>query len=187
MRLKVFLFTLFLVSGLVRAENSSAQNDNSYGLSAGDILKISVWRDDNLSGEMIVPPDGIISFPLIGDIDAKDLTIPELRKILEEKLDPFVPDPTVTVVLGRADSMIAYVVGKVQKPGRFQINMNTSVLQLLAMAGGLTPYAASDKILILRQQGEETSKIVFNYKQLEKGEALESNIAVKRGDVVLVP
>lgn len=186
MRFNTIILCLFLIPAAFQFEKSFAQ-DNAYGLAAGDIINISVWRDESLTAKLVIPPDGVISFPLVGDINTTDLTIPALRKIFEEKISPFVPEPTVTIILERADSMTAYVVGKVLKPGKFPIGMDTSVVQLLAMAGGLNPYAAPDKMLILRQEDEKTTKIEFNYNQVEKGKALESNITVNRGDVLLVP
>ncbi len=176
-----FLFFAF-INTVALAKNSS------YCIGPGDILEISVWKDESLTKHVIVPPDGVISFPLIDDIDVTGLTVPELKKIITTKLSEYVPDATVAVMLIKTDSMMAYVLGKVNKPGAFPIiTMETNVMQLLAMAGGLNPYASSSNILILRQQDNTTMKIPFNYKHVEKGKNLEQNILIQRGDVLVVP
>lgn len=161
--------------------------EDAYRLGPGDILEISVWKDESLSREVIVPPDGTISFPLIGDIQVKNLTVAGLRDIVTKRLAEFVPDATVTVMLLRVNSLTAYVIGKVNKPGQFPIDLETNVMQILSMAGGLNPFASSGNILILRQEDRKTVKIPFNYKDVEKGENLAQNILLKRGDVVVVP
>jgi polysaccharide export outer membrane protein len=160
---------------------------DAYRLGPGDILEISVWKDESLSREVIVPPDSIVSFPLIGDIQVKDLTVAGLREIVAKRLNDFVPNATVTVMLRRVNSLTAYVIGKVNKPGQFPIDLETRVMQILAMAGGLNPFASPGNILILRQEDQKTVKILFNYKEMEKGENLGQNIVLKRGDVVVVP
>jgi polysaccharide export outer membrane protein len=161
--------------------------DNYYRVGPDDVLEISVWRDDSLSREIVVPPDGIISFPLIGDIDVNNMTVADLRNRVTKKLAEFIPDATVTVILKQIKSLKAYVIGKVKNPGEFGISMDTTVMQVLSMAGGLNPYAAEDKIHILRQMKDKTIRIPFNYDDVVKGRNLEQNIILKRGDVVVVP
>ncbi|MBN1103965.1 MAG: polysaccharide export protein, partial [Deltaproteobacteria bacterium] len=152
-----------------------------------DVLEISVWKDETLTRQIPVPPDGIISFPLIGDLDVREMTIPQIREAVFARISEFIPDPTVTVLLLAANSMTASVIGKVNRPGEFPITLESNVMQLLAAAGGLNPFAASGKILVLRQEGGKTVKIPFDYRQVEKGEDLEQNILLRRGDVVVVP
>ena len=161
--------------------------ESTYHIGPGDVLEISVWKDESLSRQLVVPPDGVISFPLIGDIDVTNLTVPDLRKTVTQKLSEFVPDATVTVMLLQINSLRGYVIGKVNKPGEFPINMETNVMQILSMGGGMGEFASDTKILILRQEGGKTIKIPFNYKQVKKGENLEQNIILRRGDVVVVP
>jgi polysaccharide biosynthesis/export protein len=161
--------------------------DSSYRIGPGDTLEISVWKDAALSRTITVPPDGRISFPLIGDIPANDLTIPALRDIISKKLTFFVPDATVTAILMKPDSLTAYVIGKVNKPGPYPIGMESTVMQVLSMAGGLNPYAAAGSIIILRQEGGKTVTIPFDYDEVKKGVKLNQNIPLKRGDVVVVP
>jgi polysaccharide export outer membrane protein len=136
---------------------------------------------------MVVPPDGVLSFPLVGDIFVNNMTVADLRRRVKEKIAAFVPDATVTVMLLEINSLKAYVIGKVNNPGVFSVAMNTNIMQILAMAGGLNPYASESKIHILRQKKGKTQKIPFNYKDVIKGKNLEQNIVLKRGDVVVVP
>jgi polysaccharide export outer membrane protein len=124
---------------------------------------------------------------LIGDIEATRLTVPELREVVTKRLSEYIPDPTVTVMLLGANSLRAYVIGKVNNPGQFPIGMESNVMQILSMAGGLNPFAASNKISILRQQEGKSIKIPFDYNEVKKGENLEQNILLIRGDVVVVP
>ncbi len=153
----------------------------------GDLLEISVWKDESLSRELIVPPDGVISFPLIGDIDVKHMTVSDLRNQITRKLSDYIPDPTVTVILKQINSLKAYVIGKVRNPGEYPINLETNVMQLLSKAGGLNPYAAESKIHILRQVKGNLVRIPFNYSEMLKGRNLDQNILLKRGDVIVVP
>ena len=161
--------------------------ENSYTIGPGDVLEISVWKDESLSRQLIVPPDGTISFPLINDITVTRLTVPALRREISKRLHDFIPDPTVTVMLVQINSLQGYVIGKVNRPGQFPINQDTTVMQILAMAGGLNPFAATGKIFILRQVNGKSIKIPFDYSAVEKGKKLEQNITLKRGDVVVVP
>jgi len=160
---------------------------NTYRIGPGDVIEISVWKDESLSRQIVVPPDGVIAFPLIGDIDVTELTVAETREVVSKRLKEYVTDAEVTVMLLNANSLIAYVVGKVNSPGQFPINMETSVMQILAMAGDLNEFASAGNILILRQQDGIIKKIPFDYDEVKKGKKLEQNIFLKRGDVVVVP
>jgi polysaccharide export outer membrane protein len=158
-----------------------------YYIGPGDVIEISVWKDAELSRNLVVPPDGIISAPLIGSINVTRLTVPELRKVVTQKLSEFIPDVTVTVMLMEINSLKAYVIGKVNKPGEFPINLDTNVMQILAQAGGLTPFASDGNIKILRQKDNQITNIPFDYGEVEKGKNLEQNIILQPGDVVVVP
>jgi polysaccharide export outer membrane protein len=158
-----------------------------YEIGPGDVVEISVWRDESLSRTLIVPPDGIISFPLIGDIKMESMTVDKLRLKVTKLLANYVPDATVTVILTELNSLRAYVIGKVNKPGVYSITMDTTVMQILSIAGGLNPFADEDQIHILRRINNKTIKVPFDYSQVLKGNNLEQNIVLKRGDVVVVP
>lgn len=176
---------LCLVAILLTATVSSA--DDSFHVGAGDVLEISVWKDPDLSRTVIVPPDGVISFPLIDAINVTNLTVADLKQVVTKKLTEFVPDVTVTVMLTEINSLKAYVIGKVNTPGIYDITLDTNVMQILAQAGGLTPFASDGSIKILRRKGNNVTKIPFDYGQVEKGKNLEQNIILKPGDVIVVP
>ena len=177
------IFFVFVLTGVVFTETYA----QSYNIGPGDVLEISVWRDQNLSREVVVPPDNVISFPLAGDINVSGTTVGQLREKVAKKLTEYIPDPSVTVMLKKINSLNAYVIGKVNKAGTFPINLDTSVMQILAMAEGLNPFASEGKIHILRQQGGTTIKIPFDYGSVVSGKNLEQNILLKRGDVIVVP
>ena len=186
MRRTVALVMILVLIPLLAAA-AEEEGKERYGIGPGDRLEISVWKDESLTRQIIVPPDGIISFPLIGEVDANGKSVPQLRAAIEEKLLEYIPDVTVTVMLLEAMSLRAYVIGKVNKPGAFPINMETTVLQVLAMAGGVNAFAADDDILILRTRDGETLKMEFDYEDVRDGKNLEQNIRIERGDVVVVP
>lgn len=175
-----FIFmTILAFSPLVHAE--------SYYVGPGDLLEISVWRDETLSRELIVPPDGILSFPLIGDVNVASMSVAEIRMAIKKKLAEYVPDASVTVMLKQTNSLNVYVIGQVKNPGVFPITMETRVMHLLSMAKGLTPFAAERDIHILRNKNNKIVKIPFDYKDVLKGNNLEQDILLQRGDIVVVP
>jgi polysaccharide export outer membrane protein len=158
-----------------------------YNIGPGDVIEISVWRDESLNRQVVVPPDGIISFPLIGDIDTQGMTVADVRNTITQRLSEYVQDAVVTVMILEINSMNVYVIGKVKSPGAFTIFADTNVMQVLSKAGGLNPFASEKEIHILRQENDDTVKIPFNYKEVLKGKNLEQNIVLQRGDVVVVP
>ena len=176
---------LFLV--LIMAVSTSSAEEKAYYIGTGDVLEISVWKDPDLSRTVIVPPDGVISFPLIDNIRVTNLTVADLRKVVKQKLSEFVPDATVTVMLTEINSLKAYVIGKVNSPGEYPITLETSVMQILAQAEGLNPFASDGNIKILRQKDDKITKFPFDYGEVEKGKNLEQNIILQSGDVVVVP
>jgi polysaccharide biosynthesis/export protein len=159
----------------------------SYLIGPGEMIDISVWKDEALTKTVAVLPDGRISFPLIGEIQAEGRPLSEIKAEVEEKIKPYVPEPTVSVEVKQVNSMLVYVIGRVNQPNRFILNTNVNVLQALAMAGGLNPFAKRSQIKILRQEGGKTVTFKFNYDDVVEGKHLEQNIVLKRGDVVVVP
>ena len=126
---KIWPVIILLSLAFMLPSGVSAQEPESrYGISPGDVLEISVWKDESLTRELIVPPDGVISFPLIGDVNANGLTVTQLRETMTEKLSEYVPDVSLTVMLRSSNSLVAYVIGKVNKPGAFPVNLETSVV-----------------------------------------------------------
>jgi polysaccharide export outer membrane protein len=158
-----------------------------YRIGPGDVLDISDWKNPDLSKVVTVLPDGKISFPLIGEVVAGGKTIAELKKELEERISKYVTDPILSVIVSRVNSLEIYIIGKVNKPGSFVLDRNINVLQALTMAGGLNPFAQSDKIKIFREQGTRTSIIQFNYDEVVKNNNLEMNIMLNGGDIIVVP
>lgn len=186
MKLITLLFSFIAVVTLC-VSPAVSENGKQYLVGPGDILEISVWKDESLSREIVIPPDGVISFPLIGDIDTQGLSVANIEDIVTRKIKEYVPDAFVTVMLLEIKSLNVYVIGKVNNPGVYSIFLNTNVMQALSMAGGLNPFASEKNIQILRRRNEVPSKIPFNYKEVIEGENLEQNIVLQRGDVIVVP
>jgi polysaccharide export outer membrane protein len=185
--MKRLISCIFLIIFLIISTITSYAEDKPYYIGPGDVLEISVWKDAELSRKIVVPPDGAVSFPLIESVKATNLTVTDLKKIIKKKLAEYVPDPTVTVMLMEINSLKAYAIGKVNNPGEFPISLESNVMQILAKAGGLTPFASKGNIMILRQLKGRIEKIPFDYGQVEKGKHLEQNIILQIGDVVVVP
>jgi len=158
-----------------------------YILGPGDLLDIAVWKDETLTKSVIVLPDGKISFPLIGEIKAAGRTVPQLKQEITKKISPYAPDPTISIEVRQVNSMLIYVIGRVNAPGRFSLNTNVNVLQALTMAGGANPFAKRDKIKIFRQEGGKTTIFRFKYDEVVEGTELEQNIILKKGDLIVVP
>jgi polysaccharide export outer membrane protein len=158
-----------------------------YRIGPEDVLSISVWKNDPMSRVLPVRPDGMISLPLIDDIMAAGLTPMELRNVLAQKLAEFVPSPAVTVVVNDVRSFKVSVIGEVVRPARYELKSRTSVLDVLALAGGFNQFAARTKIVVLRQDGDKKVRIPFNYNRVTSGSAEEENLYLRPGDIVLVP
>lgn len=157
-----------------------------YRVGPGDILEISVWGEEKLIKQSLVRPDGGISFPLVGDFHAGGMSIGQIRTAITQRLADYFSDPEISVSLVTINQKI-YVVGKVNKPGEFLVPENVSVIQALSMAGGLTPFADNDDIMIIRKVGGKDVTFLFDYGDVASGSALEQNIVLQRGDVVVVP
>lgn len=178
----------FLSFVLIGSRPCLAEDEPSkYILGPGDVLEISIWKDTALTKQVVVLPDGTISFPLVGEILASGKSVTQLKKELEEKIKDYVPSPVMSVVVHQVNSMLIYVIGKVNKPGHFPLNTNVTVLQALAMAGGLNPFAKESMIKIIREEQGDKQIISFDYNEIAKKDNLAQNIVLKKGDVVLVP
>ena len=164
-----------------------AQVEPGYRLGAEDIMLVSVWKDEQLTREVVVRPDGMFSFPLVGDIQAEDRTVEDIRGDLVKRMTKYIPNPNVSVAVTKVISYKIYVVGRVNKPGEYLIGHYTDVLQALSLAGGLTPFAAENDIKVMRRVRGEQHAISFRYGDVRKGRDLEQNIILQRGDVVMVP
>jgi polysaccharide export outer membrane protein len=163
-------------------------NNAEYIIGLEDVLSVSVWREPDLSlREVVVRPDGKISLPLVDDIHANGLTPAQLQDEITGKLKEYVAAPNVTVTVIRIMSQSVSVVGQVARPGTYMLGAPTSVIEILARAGGPTEYAKTKDIKVLRKEGNQTLQFLVNYKDIMKGKNLEQNIILKKGDVVLVP
>ena len=161
--------------------------DPGYRLGAEDVMLVSVWKDEQLTREVVVRPDGVFSFPLVGDVQAEDRTVEEIRADLVKRLTKYIPNPNVSVAVTKVLSYKIYVVGRVNKPGEYLIGHYTDVLQALSLAGGLTPFAAENDIKVIRRVKGHQQTFPFRYGDVRKGNNLEQNILLQRGDSVMVP
>lgn len=177
---------LLLASLYASAENQI--DSSAYLINRGDILSISVWREEGLQAEeVLVRPDGYISFPLVGNLLVAGKSVPDVSREMAGSLTKYIPDPVVHVAVRALNGNVVYVIGKVARPGVFMMGSQMDVVQALSMAGGMTPYAAANKVRILRREGSRQTAIPFAYGDIEKGDNLEQNILLQAGDVVVVP
>lgn len=161
--------------------------DPAYVIGPEDALEISVWKDETLRAATLVRPDGGISFPLAGDFIVAGKTASQVRDELVRRLEKYIPEPVVTVSVVKVASLRIYVLGRVNKPGDFQVGRNIDVLQALSIAGGMTPFAKEDGIRIIRKVNGEPVSIPFEYSRVRKDGDLSQNITLQSGDVLLVP
>ncbi|MGH8295014.1 MAG: polysaccharide biosynthesis/export family protein [Steroidobacteraceae bacterium] len=162
--------------------------ERPYTVKAGDTLLVSVWKEPELQGPVLVEPDGTFSFPLCGQIDARDKTVAQLQQEITQHLAHYITDPVVTVSLQQINGNRIYVIGQVKTPGSFVVNPRVDVIQAISMAGGTTPFASLGNIKIIRRTpdgGQEA--LPFNYNDVVHGHDLAQNIMLKAGDVVVVP
>lgn len=170
-------------------KQAPAINKDEYVIGNGDELYINVWKEPDLTRNVPVRPDGMITLPLVGDIKASGLTPTKLEEDLTKQLGSFVSNPSVTVTVQGVHSQKYNVVGEVQKPGTYELSgPPTTVLDAIATAGGLKDFAKSKKIYILRvgADGKQT-RMPFNYKDVIKGEHMDQNIVLEPRDTIVVP
>jgi len=183
----ILALLLTLPTGLVLAEDSIPVARPGYRLQPGDVIDISVWKEQDLQREMLIRPDGGLTFPLAGEIDANGKTIEEVRSILADRLKRYVPTPVVTVALKSIGGNRIYVLGKVNHAGEFPIASSVDVMQAISLAGGTTPFAALNDIVILRRQNGQQQAFPFHYSDVARGRDLSQNIELQSGDTVVVP
>ena len=174
------------------AQNKSAPGGAAatpgYQIQPGDLLQISVWHEEDLKLEVLVRPDGGFTFPLAGDMTALGKTVEDIRKEISDRLIRYIPDLVVTVAVKEINGNKVYVIGQVNKPGAFVMNPRVDVMQALSIAGGTTPFAKLDEIVVLRRTNETNQiKLPFRYNDVVKGRGLEQNVLLVSGDVVVVP
>lgn len=170
---------LMLCAGFTSAGSAS------YLIGPGDVLEVSVWKDDMLNKDLLVRPDGMISFPLIGEVSAAGRTVEELRVEIQTRIKKYVPEAPVTVILKQLNSTRIYILGKVAHPGPYIMSQQVSVAQALAMAGGLTPFADANDLVIIRQTPEGQQVIPVNYEAFIRGKKPDGNIYLEANDTLV--
>ena len=165
------------------ADNTTSR----YEVQPGDVLQVSVWKEADLSQQVLVRPDGGFSFPLAGDVSAIGKTVEELRLELTQRLGKLIPDAFVTVAVQEIRGNKVYVIGQVNRPGEFVVNPRIDVMQALSLAGGTTAFASPNDIFVLRREAGAQRRLPFNFSDVTRGKQLEQNILLRSGDVVVVP
>ncbi len=169
------------------AQPQAVVDSERYVIGPEDVLYIHVWREEALSRTVPVRMDGNISLPIINEIKAAGLTPLQLKEVLTTRLKEFIETPTVSVTVTEANSFKVYVSGQVRTPGVFRLRSETTLLQIIPIAGGFTDWANQKKILIIRREDGKEKRITVNYKKIMKGNVPGSDITLKPGDTVIVP
>ncbi len=194
----IILFISIILTVVISANFSWAQekvlpkgevaaDSDSYIIGAEDVLYIHVWREETLSRSIPVRMDGKISMPLIDEIDATGLTPRQLKGNIAERLKKFIDNPVVSVTVMEANSFKVFVSGQVRTPGVYRLRSETTILQIIPMAGGFTEWANQKKILIVRKENGRENHIKVNYKKIVDGKDSASNYILKSGDTIIVP
>lgn len=160
---------------------------DGYVIGAQDVLAVIFWREQDMSAEVAVRPDGMITLPLINDVQAAGLTPDQLRTELTDRAARFIQEPNVSIVVKAINSRRVSIAGNVGKPGEYPLLSRMTVLQLIAQAGGLQEFAKEKDILIVRAENGKQQSFKFNYKDVSRGRNLQQNIELKPGDVIIVP
>ena len=160
-----------------------------YGVNPGDVLRVFVWNEETLSSEVLVAPDGFISVNMIGRVDVLGLTTSEVEDRVREGLNRYLKnEPLVTISLLTAEGSRIFVQGAVTRPGAYGLPGRMDVVQALSLAGGVTPFAKTDSIKVVRRDREDRQQLfTFDYDEFKKGKNLAGNIILEPGDVVVVP
>ena len=168
-------------------QTESVPLSESYVIGPEDVLSINVWKEEALSRTVLVRMDGKISLPLVDDVQAAGLTARQLKELLTKKLGEFIDNPNVSVIVTEPNSFKVYVSGQVKTPGVYRLRNETTLLQIIPMAGGFTEWANQKKILVIRREDGREKRMTINYKRIVSGKDLDSNILLKPGDTVIVP
>jgi polysaccharide biosynthesis/export protein len=197
--IRAFMAGVLLGAGVIAPALSSAQAPaatspgqdggratapDTYRIGPEDQLQITVWKNGELTRQVLVRPDGKISLPLVNDVQAAGLTPHELREVLTRKLAEYLPSPEVSVIVSAVNSFKVTVIGEVSRPGRFELRGWVTVLDALALAGGFTPYASRSRIVILQSDGKTMKRIPFNYNKVAGD---QENFYLRNNDIILVP
>ncbi|MES9899587.1 MAG: polysaccharide biosynthesis/export family protein [Sedimenticola sp.] len=182
-----FIINVLLVGTICVSTPLLSAENTGYRLKPGDQLEISVWKETDLQRQLLVLPDGSISFPLVGIVGVADRTPAELQQIITAKLKDYIPDAVVTVLVTAVTGNRVYLIGKVNNPGEYVVSSPIDILQALSLADGLAKFADEAGIKVFRRENGVQKAIPFNYSDVVKGRALETNIVLQSGDLVVVP
>jgi polysaccharide export outer membrane protein len=194
--LQLFLLILTLLVCFLFIHTSSTQAQDGlqedkgkspYLIVPNDVLNIFVWNEPELTQDIIVMPDGRITFPMIGEVVAQGQTVMALRNAVTEKLKDYVSNPDVTVIVRESRSRRIYLIGQVNRPGPYALEPDMTALQALSTAGGFSQWADTKNVLIVRREGEKEVLFLFDYKDFITGKNLEKNIILKPNDTIVVP
>jgi polysaccharide biosynthesis/export protein len=197
---EILLFLLFISASFAFAQAPGApapsgsvpageipSDSATYVIGPEDVLDIYVWKETDLSRKVPVRLDGKISIPLVGENQAAGLTPLQLKEQLIQKFKDFIEAPNVTITVMEANSFKVYISGQVAKPGVFILRSETTISQIIPMAGGFTEWANQRKILVLRREGGKDQRFTINYKKIISGDDLSQNLVLKPGDTIVVP
>jgi len=180
------LIVALVASSFAWADGADAPG-GAYYVQPGDVLQVSVWKEEGLEAEVLVRPDGAFSFPLTGDVDARGKSVEELRTVIAERLKRYIPNPVVTVAVRQIMGNRIFVLGQVNRPGDFPFTRPVDVMQALSMAGGTNSFAALNDIVILRRERGQLKTFKFHYAEVARGKDLAQNILLTSGDTIVVP
>jgi polysaccharide export outer membrane protein len=169
------------------AQAPETAGDSSYIIGVGDLLKVSVWKNPDLQAEVPVRPDGRISVPLIGEVHVAGLTPLEVQALLTDHYTRFVTAPSVSVLITQINSRKVFILGQVKESGAFDILQPTNVMQALAMAGGVTEFAKTSKIVVLREVNGVKMRWQVNLDAVASGKRPDDNMVLEPGDTIIVP
>jgi polysaccharide biosynthesis/export protein len=172
---------------IISAPAAAQQALPDYTLQPGDEINVSVWREEDLQRDILVRPDGKFSFPLVGEIVAVNRTPAQVQAEITQKLLVYIPEAVVTVTVTGIEGNRVYLIGQVQRPGAIVMNPKINVLQALSIAGGGTPFASLNNIIIIRGRGADQRTLPFRYDDVARGRNLEQNVLLEAGDVIIVP
>lgn len=182
----VYLTVLAALFEFAAAQPAAAQ-EGGYALNPGDVLEVSVWKEEGMERQILVLPDGMISFPLAGHVKAAGRTAQELEVELRKRIERYIPEPVITVSVPNISGNKIYVIGQVNRPGEYQATRQIDVMQALSLAGGLTAFADENDIKVLRRRNGRQTAIPFDYSSVKNGTKLELNVVLESGDIVVVP
>ncbi len=186
MKSKIIYVCVFII-GFLFTFNIQSSWSSDYLIGPEDIVEVIVWKEPDLSRTVLVRPDGKISLPLVGDIQAEGISPAQLAQVIQNKLKAYIEVPVVSVILTEINSPKIYILGRVNKPGMYPLKTQLTLLQAIALAGGFAEWAKKDKVIILRRSEGKDKRLEINIEKIVKGKKGANDILLKRGDRIIVP